>query len=74
MFGALYYPLFFSWDFCFSAVGYSAKKNKKSGARSIKRLIWIAYMFTCLALKDFWNFEFLLCLKSDFVQFKFSEF
>jgi hypothetical protein len=43
MFGA--FP-FISWDFCFSAVGYSAKK----------KLIWIASMFTCLALKDFLEF------------------
>ncbi len=56
---------FISWDFCFSTVGCSAKKikNRELGQ---KKLIWIASMFTCLALKDF--LEFLLCLKSDFVQ------
>jgi hypothetical protein len=38
---------FISWDFCFSAVVYSAKKNCKLGIN----LIWNASMFTCLALK-----------------------
>ncbi len=52
---------FISWDFCFRAVGYSAKKikNLKLGK---KKLIGIASMFTYLALKDFLEFcIFTLC-------------
>jgi hypothetical protein len=30
------FGVFISWDFCFSAVGYNAKKLKKLGARSKK--------------------------------------
>jgi hypothetical protein len=41
----LYFP-----GFLFSVVGYSAKKNKKI---KIKKLIWIASLFICLALKGF---------------------
>jgi hypothetical protein len=61
---------FNSWDFCFSGAGYSGKKIKNWELGPKIKLIWIASMFTCLALKVFWNFEFLLRLKSDFVQFK----
>ncbi len=58
--------VFISWDFCFSAVGCSAKKIK-NWELDPKKWIWTASMFTCLALRVFWNFEFFLCLKSVFV-------
>jgi hypothetical protein len=40
-------------DFGFIAVGYSAKKIKNWELDPKKRLIWIASMFTFLALKGF---------------------
>jgi hypothetical protein len=46
---------FISCDFCFSAVGYRAKKIKKYELGK-KKLIFIASMFTCLALKGFLEF------------------
>ncbi len=45
---------FISWDFCFSAVGCSAKKIK-NWELDPKKLIWTASMFTCLALKVFFG-------------------
>ncbi len=63
MFGALYYP------FCFSIVGYSAKKIK-SGSQVKKKLIWIASMFTCLAFKGFLEFRIFILFKISFFSLK----
>ncbi len=48
-----YFPLF-PGIFCFSAVGYSAKEIK-NWELDTKKLIWIACMFICLALKGFFG-------------------
>jgi hypothetical protein len=65
MFGAFYYPLY-PGDFCFSAVGYSAKKIKNWELGPKKKLIWIASMFTCLALKGFFEISIFSLFKISF--------
>jgi hypothetical protein len=60
-----YITLYFL-GFFFSAVGYSAKKIKNWELGPKKKLIWIASMFICLALKGFFEISIFTLFKISF--------